>query len=381
MADPEETCPKQLVNTRLGKIKEELNQSASENDEDLSFLYEHVSDSLPYKNFLSELDSQLEGLPRDSFVSELMIHCNDNPGLVNKYRYYLADYARKYPDCPGTRLVNRRNSQKSTKANKLAEDCFVLYSFIDGTRTRDIYDVFTTPTDEDLDESFIPCAQPQNTQSMSDKLNPAVASLEAPDVTAILIKLQTDISHLLRQRQEDTCLLLDIKSTVVSASNTLMLIHSSVNGLRSSVGSAKDTSMVAKLESDIGSLSSTVAVLSKKVCDSNLSIASNNSISATPVKHAAPLTDSSMTKLVSPANRGKMFSTAERAKSFASVCLSAKTKDSTDSQPASMTENPAIVALHLHPEIRVLTLLLPQTVTYRQQGTLLMFIHLVILPA
>lgn len=70
------------------------------------------------------------------------------------------------------------------------------------------------------------------------------------------------------------------------------------------------------LESSImTSLSSAVAVLSTLVCGCNIHIASGSQN-----QRNTYVTDSIMTKLTSPSNRGKMLSTVERRHSLASAC-------------------------------------------------------------
>ena len=123
LTDPSETCPKRLINEKLLAIKEEMSESLtaspictqnfSQND---SILFSQI----PNQEFYLKLDKSLENLPRLLYIDELMLKCNNDSKLINWYRQTLADRARKFSDCPVTRLLTRRTTNKRNSAYKSA---------------------------------------------------------------------------------------------------------------------------------------------------------------------------------------------------------------------------------------------------------------------
>lgn len=102
-SDIDETCPKQIVNSRLLSIKSEFSpnidrspSSASNCMIDDLVLMSQISN----QEFYLKLDKALENLPRDLYTGELMLQCNSASKLINWYRQTLADRVRKLSECP-----------------------------------------------------------------------------------------------------------------------------------------------------------------------------------------------------------------------------------------------------------------------------------------
>ena len=95
----------------------------------MSHIYDDFSQAPKPQRFYQDLDSLLNNITRDQYINELIHYCNGDDESVNDYRQRLAERARGFPECPETRLVNRRNTGNASKLEKLASDCYVLYMF------------------------------------------------------------------------------------------------------------------------------------------------------------------------------------------------------------------------------------------------------------
>jgi len=267
----------------------------------------------------AQLDQALSGLPRQDFITELTKQTDNDLYMLLLYRDYLAEEARKFPECPKSRLVNRRNSARSRKEVKLAEDCYILYAFIEGSQSSEVFDLFLSQ--DSLNSSYIACAQlPRSTQPNPEDTR---VKFEAPDITAMIVKLQSDVSQILQKREEDRVILNDIRSDVSAITTNVRVIQVSVNGIRSTMNSDQSNSeRVEKVQSDLRNVSATLASINKKICDTSViqiiseATASGSGSSEGSKRAADSSANGDMTVLRHPPGRGKPLSDEERKNSF-----------------------------------------------------------------
>ena len=84
---------------------------------------------------------QLNGLPKDLYISRLLEKTMSSEETLYEYRLELAAQARSCENPPIGILKDRRNSTKETVAEKYAHDCFLLGQFIQGN-TNDVSQLF-----------------------------------------------------------------------------------------------------------------------------------------------------------------------------------------------------------------------------------------------
>lgn len=90
--------------------------------------------SLLSQSEIDNLDSNLQNLPKELYISKLLELCLSNESLILWYRGLLCTRARKFKDCPTGNLINRKTTKASSSAEKYARDCFTLYMFINGEK-------------------------------------------------------------------------------------------------------------------------------------------------------------------------------------------------------------------------------------------------------
>ena len=88
---------------------------SSYDSDDMSYVYEDMSQAPRPQRFYQDLDTQLTGLTKDQYINELSNLCSGDEDCVNDYRIRLAERAQEFPECPDAKLVNRRNSTKVSK--------------------------------------------------------------------------------------------------------------------------------------------------------------------------------------------------------------------------------------------------------------------------
>jgi len=71
--------------------------------------------------------------------------CQNEYAKISDYRDKLSERAKQLPTCHIGRLVNRRNSSHASRQKKCATDCFILQTFVHGSVSRDIHEVFSNP--------------------------------------------------------------------------------------------------------------------------------------------------------------------------------------------------------------------------------------------
>ena len=115
--------------------------------------YDELSKAVIPQQFYKDLDDELDDLPRHEYTKRLLKLCTDDCYRVSDYRTRLSERARGFPNCPETRLVNRRNSVNASLQQKLATDCYVLQAFFNGERSKEIFDMFVTSSSNPSDSS------------------------------------------------------------------------------------------------------------------------------------------------------------------------------------------------------------------------------------
>ena len=239
LTDPSETCPKRLINEKLLAIKEEMSESLTASPictQNFSQKDSTLFSQIPNQEFYLKLDKSLENLPRLLYIDELMLKCNNDSKLINWYRQTLADRARKFSDCPVTKLLTRRTTNKRNSAYKSAEDCCILQGFINGERSGEIFNVFCStngPNASVNDSVFLTPQQNitetcDNVQSLNDKIT-------VPETMAMLTQIQRELCDLKRKREEDCAILNQIKQEITSMAITTKLMYATINSIRSSL--------------------------------------------------------------------------------------------------------------------------------------------------
>lgn len=103
--------------------------------------------SLLSQSEIDNLDSNLQNLPKELYISKLLELCLSNESLILWYRGLLCTRARKFKDCPTGNLINRKTTKASSSAEKYARDCFTLYMFFYGEK-HGIENVFEKKTEQ-----------------------------------------------------------------------------------------------------------------------------------------------------------------------------------------------------------------------------------------
>ena len=92
----------------------------------------------------SQIRIDLNGLPKETYVTELIRMCENSDLLVKGYRMSLLYRARLIEKCPKTKLFNRKNTKNTTSVKRFALDCYILEQFIQGDETCEIEEIFST---------------------------------------------------------------------------------------------------------------------------------------------------------------------------------------------------------------------------------------------
>ena len=219
------------INEQLIKIKSEradhsISSYDSSDSNDMSQVYPDMSQAPRPQQFYQDLDAGLSGLARRDFINELLTLCYDEYDRVNDYRYRLAERARGFPECPQSRLVNRRNSPNATKLEKCANDCYIIHAFINGVRSREINEPFSINSNTTLNESVMFDTQVKNEQRQSIcSEHPQRERLLVPDLAASMIKVQADIAALTKKQNQDSDALQQILTNTQHISGVMRTIH------------------------------------------------------------------------------------------------------------------------------------------------------------
>lgn len=337
--------PRSQVNEKLIKIKQEhdlANTSISSYDSDeMSHIYDDFSQAPRPQRFYQDLDNQLSDLTRDQYINEIITLCSGDYENINDYRVRLAERARGFPECPDTRLVNRRNTANSTKVAKCANDCYVLHMFNNGERSKEINEVFSSVGNNTMNDSLF---KTQLTNSRRPEYTPETSNINAfvqPEITSSIIQLQAEIKKITEKQQKDSEILKDIRSDMREIAGNVRLVYGATKSILSKMPEMSEQSKVDKLQNDVAKISSTLGVLNKKINDQetsnlfqskssvpelngaetshiNYAEALNRPAMSCPISNAAVMKEKdSMQVLTSSTPARKMLSTEERTKHVA----------------------------------------------------------------
>lgn len=84
---------------------------------------------------IDTLDSQLQNLPKEIYISKLLDLCSNDESMVCWYRNSLCLRARKHPECPQGKLFSRKTTKSNSSTAKYAKDCYILYMFLQGEKS------------------------------------------------------------------------------------------------------------------------------------------------------------------------------------------------------------------------------------------------------
>lgn len=98
------------------------------------------------------LDSKLSNLNRDEYIATLIRLTHQSESDLLTYRDVLLRRARQFQECPSGRLIQRRGSRRNPAFVMLAEDCYVLHSFLLGDSS-EIHTIFSKAKPSDLNET------------------------------------------------------------------------------------------------------------------------------------------------------------------------------------------------------------------------------------
>ena len=222
------------------------------------------------QHFYYDLDRILENQLKDRYIFELIRLCKDDPECINDYRERLAERARQDQTCLRAKLLNRRNSPNATKSQKLAQDCYVLYVFTKGNSSRDIFDVFAHSASAAYDASANITVHNVNDSSQNahtstrDKTS---TKLEIPDITTMLLNLQSDLAAMTNIVKHNNAMLIDIGNETRSLATNAKLILTSENGLLSKLG---ELSQYDQVYNEIKNIGTNIGRINKKIEDTSV---------------------------------------------------------------------------------------------------------------
>ncbi|MES9879515.1 MAG: hypothetical protein ABW185_01380 [Sedimenticola sp.] len=255
------------VNANLRKIKQEKDANLAQwNDSGDMF------SQIPNQDYYLKLDKSLANLPRSLYIDELLSLCCNDVKTINWYRSYLADQARKSPECPASRLVKRKNTVNRSNSQQCATDCYILRMFIDGERSAEINTVFSqagptieTPSD-DLNYSMYDTQKDDYTATKlhSPPTGSVTEAVNLTEIAATMMSIRMDIGEIKEQRRNDANLISDLGKNIKSLRIIVDVIHASVNGMRSMMSNLDNTiAMVRNVDTSLENLSTTVTNLSR----------------------------------------------------------------------------------------------------------------------
>ena len=272
-----ERDPRSQINEKLIKIKQEqddANYSISSFDSsDMSHVYEDFSRTPRPQRFYQDLDHDLNDLTRDQYINELITHCSGDYDSINDYRFRLAERARGFPECPESRLVNRRTTTNSTKVEKCASDCYILNMFNNGDRSKEIYDVFSTVGNNTMNESIF--RQQKTNSRHNDGIedpnnNNNNNAFIHPETTATLLQLRSEIKAVSDKQNTQNELLTSIRTDMKEMTANVRLIYGATKSMLSKMPEMSEQSKVDKLQNDVLKISSSLGIISKKLNDKEI---------------------------------------------------------------------------------------------------------------
>lgn len=84
---------------------------------------------------IENLDTQLQNLPKECYMTKLLDLCSNDETLICWYRNALCSRAKTLPDCPPGKLLSRKSTKGGSSITKYAKDCYILYMFLMGDKS------------------------------------------------------------------------------------------------------------------------------------------------------------------------------------------------------------------------------------------------------
>ena len=154
------------------------------------FIYGNADDGTSTQEFsndqFSELDIALDGLTKDLFISKLLHTTCSSEDLVSRYRTELAVRAKRCQNGPTGALITRRSTAKGSVVEKYANDCHLLYEFINGNSV-DVNELFKAQQSTHPSRMNSNCANDDNNPTLTSEI-----MLMKENITLLL----TDVSML-----------------------------------------------------------------------------------------------------------------------------------------------------------------------------------------
>ncbi|KAK3087070.1 hypothetical protein FSP39_001227 [Pinctada imbricata] len=140
---------------------------------------------------IAKLDSELCNIPRELYLHKLLQSSMNNESALFWYRNVLCSRAKSMEGCPQGNLINRKSTKKSTSAEKIARDCYIINSFICGDKSG---------IDEVFDKSKV-------------NETPRVSQVELRVLTQSLLERVTSLE---KARKEDEKVICDLRKEISS---------------------------------------------------------------------------------------------------------------------------------------------------------------------
>ena len=234
---------------------------------------EQVSQQPRPQQFYQDLDNSLDNLPKSSYIQKLVELCKADPKRIGDYRERLADRVKATENFQQCKLVNRRNSTSSLKSRKYAQDCYVLHMFLNGSRSKEIHDLFSqcqnaADCDQTLNMTYCHTTDNEESHESKDPTYTARAvNVDVPEMITMLLNLQSDMAFVKNSTEQNSNLLRSLSNDFQQVTVNVRTMLASVNGLRSR---ATDGETINKIQSDMTQLNANFATMNKRINDSIL---------------------------------------------------------------------------------------------------------------
>ena len=268
------TDPRSQINEKLIKIKQEHDQAdysiSSYDSDDMSHVYEDFSQGPRQQQFYQDLDHQLNDLTRDQYVNEIITLCRGDCDSINDYRIRLTERARGFPECPETRLVNRRNTPNSTKVERCANDCYILNMFNNGDRSKEINDVFSNVGNITMNDSVYKQQKTNSRRAEEIQETSNNNIFIQPEATATLIELRAEIKKLSDKQNTQSEIMSEIRNDMKEITANVRLMYGATKSILPKMPETSEQSRVDKLQNDVSKISSTLRIINKRLNDNEV---------------------------------------------------------------------------------------------------------------
>jgi len=146
---------------------------------------------------------------------------------------------------PTGRLVNRRNSSHASRKKECVTDCFILKTFVNGSVSRDINEVFSNHQ------------QPIDTMAAIEFDENTHGDFVKPDMYALMFKMKSDITEVSRQQASDSFTSQQIQQDVTKMAVHFRTFQGTLNSILARSPVHNTTTQVTKLQSVNNQISNT----------------------------------------------------------------------------------------------------------------------------